>query len=101
MLNSSDIIQQYEKTFTIVEIDFARRQRWGEVDERENRPEVARYNREQLRPVIVILNSEGKQILKSFGGFRHPQEALTLGTFVSGKLGLNTTLKEFTAAESK
>ena len=101
MLNSSDIIEQYEKTFAIVEIDFSRRQRWGEVDEGENRPEVARYNPEQLRPVFVILNSEGKQILKSFGGFRNPQEARTLGAFVSGKHYLNTTLKEFAVATPK
>ena len=56
MLSSSDIIQQYEKTFAIVEVEFSQRQRWGEVDAGENRPEIARYNPEQLRPVIVILD---------------------------------------------
>ena len=101
MLNSSDIIEQYKNIFAIVEIDFSHRQRWGELDEAEKRPEVTRYNPEQFRPVIVILNADGKQVFKSFGGFKTPQEARLLGQYVVGKHYLDTKWKAFAAENSQ
>ena len=95
MLKSSEVIEQYEKVFAIVEVEFNNRQRWGEVDANERRPEVDRYNPEQLRPVMVVLDAEGKRVFKSFGGFKNPKTARLLGEYVGGRHYRNTGWKEF------
>jgi len=101
VLNSSEIVKQYEKLFAIVEIDFKYQQRRGEVDKDEKRPEVARYNPQQLRPVMVILDGEGRQVFKGFGGFNNSYEAELLAKYVSGKHYRNTEWPAFIAANMR
>ena len=99
-MKSREVIEQYEKVFAIVEVEFGNRQRWGEVDTGEMRLEVERYNPEQLRPVMVVLDAEGKRVFKSFGGFNSPKAARSLGDYVSGRHYRNMGWKEFIAANA-
>lgn len=96
VLTSSDIAKRYAQVFSIVEIDFAYRR--SAVDEAAaRRPEVVRYNPKQFRPVIVILNADGKQVFKSFGGFNNPREAAILAEFIDGSNYRTVGWKEYFA----
>lgn len=94
MLRSEDIARRYTQEFAIVEVDFPFRR--GAVYE-EKRKEVGRYNPKQYRPVMVMLDSDGKEVFKGYGGFSNPQEALILADYISGRHYRNVSWKKYLA----
>ena len=61
---------------------------------------VQRHNSRELRPLIVFLDSGGKEVARFNGKLKSKEEALLLDRFVSGKHYLKGDFKSFRAANS-
>ncbi len=59
---------------------------------------VERYNPRQWRPVLVFLDSQGKEVARVTGGLKSKEDALLLDRFVSERHYLKTDFKTFRAA---
>jgi hypothetical protein len=60
---------------------------------------VQRHNPRKLRPVLVFLDAQGKEVARLSGGLRSTQDALLLDRFVSEKHYLKAGFAEFKARQ--
>jgi len=59
---------------------------------------IARHNPRKLRPVLVFLDAQGKEVARHQGGLKSKDEALLLDRFVSERHYLKTDFKTFRAS---
>ncbi|HZV55689.1 MAG TPA: hypothetical protein VFF82_12180 [Rhodocyclaceae bacterium] len=59
---------------------------------------VQRFNPRKLRPVLVFLDGQGKEVARLTGGLKSKEDALLLDRFVSERHYLKTDFKTFRAA---
>ncbi|MDO8787388.1 MAG: hypothetical protein Q7J42_04885 [Sulfuritalea sp.] len=71
-----------------------------ELDDRDPRHAmVQRHNPRKLRPVLVFLDGQGKEVARLSGGLKSTADALLLDRFVSEKHYLKTDFSGFKAAQ--
>ena len=56
---------------------------------------VKRYNPRKLRPVLVFLDSQGKEVARLTGSLKSKEDALLLNRFVSERHYLKTSFQNF------
>jgi hypothetical protein len=61
---------------------------------------VQRHNSRELRPLLVFLDSSGKEVARFNGKLKSKEDALLLDRFVSGKHYLKGDFKSFRSANS-
>ena len=100
VLTDSDNAKRYAQTFSIVAIDF---QSWRAVNDPapSRHAEVGRYNPKMFRPVIVVLDSSGKEVFRSIGGFNTMREAGILADFVSQRKYQDVSWREYLAEKNR
>jgi hypothetical protein len=59
---------------------------------------VKRFNPRKLRPVLVFLDSQGKEVARHTGKLNDKEDALLLDRFVAERHYLKTDFKTFRAA---
>jgi hypothetical protein len=60
---------------------------------------VKRHNPRKLRPVLVFLDGEGREVARLSGGLKSAEDALLLDRFVSGKHYRKSDFSGFKAAQ--
>ncbi len=60
---------------------------------------VKRYNPRKWRPVLVFLDSEGKEVARLTGGLKSKEDALLLDRFVAERHYLKTDFKIFRVSQ--
>jgi hypothetical protein len=61
---------------------------------------VQRFNPRKLRPVLVFLDGQGKEVARLIGGLKSKEDALLLDRYVSERHYLKTDFRTFRAAGS-
>jgi hypothetical protein len=96
VLKKPEVTAKYSKHYLAAHADF------GELDLEDNDPRhamVQRHNPRKLRPVLVFLDGQGKEVARLSGGLRSAEDALLLDRFVSEKRYLKTDFPAFRAAQ--
>ncbi len=94
VLRTPEVAAQYKKHFVGAEADF------GELqldDDDPGHAMVKRHNPRKFRPVLVFLDSTGKEVARQVGMLKDKGEALLLQRFVAEKHYLKTDWKTFRA----
>ncbi len=75
---------------------------FGEMELEDNNPleaMVKRHNPRKLRPVLVFLDGQGKEVARLTGGLKSTEDALLLDRFVSEKRYRKSDFSTFKAAQ--
>lgn len=75
---------------------------FGEMELEDNNPleaMVKRHNPRKLRPVLVFLDGQGKEVARLTGGLKSTEDALLLDRFVSEKHYRMSDFSTFKAAQ--
>lgn len=94
VLRTPEVAAQYKKHFVGAEADF------GELQLDDDDPGhgmVKRHNPRKYRPVLVFLDSAGKEVARHVGKLNDAADALKLQRFVAEKHYLKTDWKTFRA----
>jgi hypothetical protein len=92
VLRKPDVAVKYRKHFVGAQADFSDL----ELDDKDpGHSMVARHNPRKLRPVIVFLNHQGKEITRHTGKLTDEKDALLLARFVVEKHYLKTDWRTF------
>lgn len=71
-----------------------------ELDDKDPRHAmVQRHNPRKLRPVLVFLDAQGREVARFSGGLKSTEDALLLDRFVSERHYLKTDFSGFMAAQ--
>jgi hypothetical protein len=71
-----------------------------ELDDKDPRHAmIQRHNPRKLRPVLVFLDSQGKEVARLTGGLKSAEDALLLDRFVSEKHYRKSDFSSFKAAQ--
>lgn len=95
VLGDPEVSAKYSKHYIGAHADF------GELQLDDDDPRhamVRRFNPRKLRPVLVFLDGQGKEVARHVGGLKMKQDALLLDRFVSEKHYLKTDFTTFRAA---
>ncbi|MBK7815229.1 MAG: hypothetical protein IPJ52_13515 [Rhodocyclaceae bacterium] len=95
VLSEPEVKAQYFKHYVGAHADF------GELELDDHDPRhsmIARFNPRKLRPVLVFLDAQGKEVARHHGGLKSKEEALLLDRYVAEKHYLKTDFKTFRAA---
>lgn len=95
MLRTPEITERFKKHFITVDVDFRFSRGY---DRAESRPEVKRYNKRQLRPYMVVVNSRGEMVYKHLGGFGSRGEAILFDDFITEKHYRKESFAEYKGA---
>ncbi len=95
VLSEPEVKERYFKHYVGVHADFGELQ-FDDQDPRHSM--IARYNPRKLRPVLVFLDPQGKEVVRHHGGLKSKEEALLLDRFVSERHYLKTDFKTFRAS---
>jgi thioredoxin-related protein len=96
VLKRPEVTAKYSKHYLAAHADF------GELDLDDNDPRhamVQRHNPRKLRPVLVFLDSQGKEVARLTGGLKSSEDALLLDRFVSERHYLKSDFQGFKAAQ--
>jgi hypothetical protein len=95
VLSSPDVSAKYRVHYIGAHADF------GDLQLDDNDPGhamVKRHNPRKLRPVIVFLDSQGKEVARHVGGLKTKEEALALDRYVTERHYLKSDFRAFRAA---
>ena len=95
VLRKPEVSAKYIKNYVGAHADF------GELDLDEDDPRhamVQRHNPRKLRPMLVFLDGQGKEVARFTGRLNSAEEALLLDRFVAERHYLKSTFVEFRAA---
>lgn len=95
VLSEPEVKAQYIKHYIGVHSDF------GELQLDDDDPRhatIKRFNPRKLRPVLVFLDGQGKEVARLTGGLKTKQDALLLDRYVSERHYLKTDFTTFRAA---
>ena len=82
VLQKPEVSAKYIKHYVGAHADFGEL----ELDDKDPRHEmIKRHNPRKWRPVLVFLDSQGKEVARMTAGLKSVEEALLLDRFVSGK----------------
>lgn len=95
VLSLPEVRLKYAKNYVSVHVDL---EETTELDERY--AIVKRYNSSELRPVLVFLDAQGKEVARVKGGLKKKEEALLLDRFVSARHYLKGDFNSFKAANA-
>jgi thioredoxin-related protein len=96
VLKDPEVSARYLRNYVGAHADF------GELEMDDDDPRhamVKRHNPRKLRPVLVFLDRQGKEVARLSGGLRSTEEALLLDRFVSEKHYRNSDFSSFRAAQ--
>ena len=94
VLRTPNVAASYKKHFIGAETDF------GELELDDHDPGhgmVKRHNDRKLRPVLVFLDRQGKEVARHTGKLNDPKDALRLQRFVAEKHYLKMDWQKFRA----
>lgn len=90
VLQTPEVKAQYAKNYLAVEVDF------GEIKAGDPRHEtVKRHNAKLWRPVMVFLDSQGKEVYRLNRGLKSKSQALLIDKFVSERHYLKSDFQTF------
>ena len=95
VLRKPEVSEKYLKHYIGAHADF------GELELDDNDPRhamIQRHNPRKLRPLLVFLDGQGKEVARFTGRLNSAEEALLLDRFVSERHYLKSTFAEFRAA---
>lgn len=95
VLKKPEVTAKYSKHYLVAHADF------GELELDDNDPRhamIKRHNPRKLRPVMVFLDGQGKEVARLTGGLKSVEDALLLDLFVSEKHYLKSDYPAFRAA---
>jgi hypothetical protein len=82
VLQKPEVKAKYIKHYVGAHADFSEL----ELDDNDPRHAmIQRYNSKKWRPVMVFLDSQGKEVVRITAGLKSAEEALLLDSFVAGK----------------
>lgn len=96
VLRRPEVSARFIKNYVGVHADFV------ELDMDDDDPRhatVKRYNPRKLRPVLVFLDAQGKEVARLSGGLKTTEDALLLDRFVSEKHYRKSDFSAFKAAQ--
>ncbi len=96
VLRKPEVSAKFVKHYVGAHADFV------ELDMDDNDPRhamVQRHNPRKLRPVLVFLDGQGKEVARLSGGLKSAEDALLLDRFVSEKHYQKTSYSRFKAAQ--
>jgi hypothetical protein len=94
VLSLPEVSQVFAKSFVSVHVD------QGELAENDPREAIVkRHNSSHIHPVMVFLDSQGKEVARIKGGLKGKDDALLLNRFISGKYYLKSDYGDFKAAQ--
>ena len=82
VLSEPEVKAQYFKHYVGAHADF------GELELDDHDPRhsmIARHNPRKLRPVLVFLDGQGKEVARHTGGLKSKEEALLLDRYIAEK----------------
>ena len=95
VLSEPEVSEKFFKHYVGAHADFGDLQ----LDDHDPRHSmVVRHNPRKLRPVLVFLDPQGKEVARHHGGLKSKEEALLLDRFVSERHYLKTDFKTFRAS---
>lgn len=95
VLSEPEVSEKFFKHYIGAHADFTEL----ELDDNDPRHAmIARHNSRKLRPVLVFLDGQGKEVARHHGGLKSKEEALLLDRYVSERHYLKTDFKTFRAA---
>lgn len=92
VLSSPEVSAQYKQSFIGAHADF------GELELDDDAPGhgmVKRHNPRKFRPVLVFLDSNGKEVARHVGMLKNSADALRLHRYVAEKHYLKTNWQAF------
>ena len=95
VLRKPEVTAKFNRNYIAAHADF------GELDLDDNDPRhamVRRHNPRKLRPVLVFLDGQGKEVARLTGGLKTTEDALLLDRFVSERHYQKTSFSGFKAA---
>ena len=96
VLRKPEVSEKYLKHYVGAHADF------GELELDDNDPRhamIKRHNPRKLRPVMVFLDGQGKEVARLTGGLKSAEDALLLDRFVSEKHYTRSDFSKFKAAQ--
>jgi hypothetical protein len=96
VLRKPEVTAKFSKNYIGAHADF------GELEMDDDDPRhamVKRHNPSKLRPVLVFLDGQGKEVARLRGGLKSPEDALLLDRFVSEKHYRKSDFSTFKAAQ--
>ncbi len=96
VLRKPEVSAKYIRNYVGAHADF------GDLDLDEDDPRhamVQRHNPRKLRPALVFLDRQGKEVARFTGRLNSAEEALLLDRFVSEKHYLKSSFSDFKAAQ--
>lgn len=96
VLRKPEVTAKFSKNYIGAHADF------GELELEDNKAleaMIQRHNPSKLRPVLVFLDGQGKEVARLRGGLKSTEDALLLDRFVSEKHYRNTDFPSFKAAQ--
>jgi thioredoxin-related protein len=96
VLRKPEVSAKYIKNYIGAHADFGDL----ELDDKDPRHAmVQRHNPRKLRPVLVFLDGQGKEVARLTGGLKSAEDALLLDRFVSEKHYRKSSFSDFKAAQ--
>ena len=96
VLQKPEVSAKYIKHYVGAHADFGEL----ELDDKDPRHDmIKRHNSKKWRPVLVFLDSQGKEVALTTAGLKSVEEALLLDRFVSGKHYLKGDFASFRKAQ--
>ena len=96
VLRKPEVSARYLRNYVGAHADFGEL----ELDDKDPRHAmIQRHNPRKLRPVLVFLDSQGKEVARVSGGLKSAEDALLLDRFVSGKHYRKTDFSGFKAEQ--
>jgi len=95
VLSSPEVSAKYSSHYIGAHADF------GELQLDDDDPRhamVKRFNPRKLRPVLVFLDGQGKEVARLVGGLKSKEDALLLDRYVAERHYLKTDFRTFRAA---
>lgn len=95
VLSEPEVSAKYSRHYIGAHADF------GELqldDEDPRHAMVKRFNPRKLRPVLVFLDGQGKEVARLTGGLKTKQDALLLDRYVSERHYLKMDFRTFRAS---
>jgi len=96
VLKDPEVSARYLRNYIGAHADF------GELEMDDDDPRhamVKRHNPRKLRPVLVFLDGQGKEVARLSGGLRSTEDALLLDRFVAEKHYRKSDFSAFKAAQ--
>ena len=96
VLRRPEVSAKYSRHYVGAHADFGEL----ELDDQDPRHAmIQRHNPRKLRPVLVFLDGQGKEVARLTGGLKTSEDALLLDRFVAEKHYLKSDFSAFKAAQ--